>query len=30
MGNMSFGHGLHRCIGVPLAKVQIEICADSG
>jgi cytochrome P450 len=25
MGIMSFGHGLHHCIGVPLAKMQIEI-----
>jgi cytochrome P450 len=24
-GIMSFGYGLHRCIGVPLAKMQIEI-----
>ncbi|HEY3734319.1 MAG TPA: cytochrome P450 [Streptosporangiaceae bacterium] len=24
-GIMSFGHGLHHCIGVPLAKMQIEI-----
>ena len=22
---MAFGHGLHYCIGVPLAKMQIEI-----
>jgi cytochrome P450 len=25
MGSMSFGHGIHHCIGVPLAKMQIEI-----
>jgi cytochrome P450 len=25
VGSMSFGHGLHYCIGVPLAKMQIEI-----
>ncbi|HEX8094410.1 cytochrome P450 family protein, partial [Jatrophihabitans sp.] len=25
VGPMSFGHGLHYCIGVPLAKMQIEI-----
>jgi cytochrome P450 len=24
-GIMSFGYGLHRCIGVPLAKMQIEV-----
>ncbi|MDQ1722621.1 MAG: hypothetical protein QOI26_2355, partial [Pseudonocardiales bacterium] len=24
-GSLSFGHGLHYCIGVPLAKMQIEI-----
>jgi cytochrome P450 len=24
-GSMSFGHGIHHCIGVPLAKMQIEI-----
>lgn len=24
-GSMSFGHGIHRCIGIPLAKMQIEI-----
>jgi cytochrome P450 len=24
-GIMSFGYGLHRCVGVPLAKMQIEI-----
>jgi cytochrome P450 len=25
VGILSFGYGLHRCIGVPLAKMQIEI-----
>ena len=25
VGSMAFGHGLHYCIGVPLAKMQIEI-----
>lgn len=25
LGSMAFGHGLHYCIGVPLAKMQIEI-----
>jgi cytochrome P450 len=25
VGIMSFGHGIHHCIGVPLAKMQIEI-----
>jgi cytochrome P450 len=25
VGSLSFGYGLHRCIGVPLAKMQIEI-----
>ncbi|MGE5828713.1 MAG: cytochrome P450 family protein [Micromonosporaceae bacterium] len=24
-GSMSFGHGIHYCLGVPLAKMQIEI-----
>jgi cytochrome P450 len=24
-GSMAFGHGIHYCIGVPLAKLQIEI-----
>jgi cytochrome P450 len=24
-GSMSFGHGIHHCIGLPLAKMQIEI-----
>lgn len=24
-GTLSFGHGLHYCIGIPLAKMQIEI-----
>jgi cytochrome P450 len=25
VGTMPFGHGIHHCIGVPLAKMQIEI-----
>jgi cytochrome P450 len=25
LGSMAFGHGMHYCIGVPLAKAQIEI-----
>lgn len=25
LGSMAFGHGIHYCIGVPLAKMQIEI-----
>jgi cytochrome P450 len=25
LGGMAFGHGIHYCIGVPLAKMQIEI-----
>jgi cytochrome P450 len=25
LGSMAFGHGVHYCIGVPLAKMQIEI-----
>jgi cytochrome P450 len=25
LGSMAFGHGIHYCIGVPLAKLQIEI-----
>jgi cytochrome P450 len=25
LGSMSFGHGSHYCLGVPLAKLQIEI-----
>jgi cytochrome P450 len=25
VGSMSFGHGIHYCIGIPLAKMQIEI-----
>jgi cytochrome P450 len=25
VGGLSFGHGIHYCIGVPLAKMQIEI-----
>jgi cytochrome P450 len=25
VGSLAFGHGLHYCIGVPLAKMQIEI-----
>ena len=25
LGSLAFGHGLHYCIGVPLAKMQIEI-----
>jgi cytochrome P450 len=25
VGSMSFGHGIHYCLGVPLAKMQIEI-----
>jgi cytochrome P450 len=25
LGSMAFGHGIHYCIGVPLAKAQIEI-----
>jgi cytochrome P450 len=28
LGSMAFGHGLHYCIGVPLAKMQIEIALD--
>jgi cytochrome P450 len=25
LGSMSFGHGIHYCIGIPLAKMQIEV-----
>jgi cytochrome P450 len=25
VGSMAFGHGIHYCIGVPLAKMQIEV-----
>jgi len=25
LGSMAFGHGIHYCIGIPLAKMQIEI-----
>lgn len=25
LGSMAFGHGIHYCLGVPLAKMQIEI-----
>jgi cytochrome P450 len=25
LGSMAFGHGVHYCIGVPLAKMQIEV-----
>lgn len=25
LGSMAFGHGIHYCIGVPLAKMQIEV-----
>lgn len=25
VGSMAFGHGIHYCVGVPLAKLQIEI-----
>jgi cytochrome P450 len=28
LGSMAFGHGLHYCIGVPLAKMQLEIALD--
>jgi cytochrome P450 len=28
VGNMAFGHGVHRCIGVPLAKMQIEVAVN--
>lgn len=25
LGSMAFGHGIHYCLGVPLAKMQIEV-----
>jgi cytochrome P450 len=28
LGSMAFGHGIHYCLGVPLAKMQIEIALD--
>jgi cytochrome P450 len=27
-GTLSFGHGVHYCIGIPMAKMQIEIALD--
>jgi cytochrome P450 len=28
-GNLSFGHGIHRCVGAPLARAEAEIALQS-
>lgn len=29
VGHLSFGHGVHRCIGAPLAKLELEIAFET-